>query len=83
LTADDCVQIAPAGECNLAVGEKFQVPGEFTSGTAYAFGDTLYFAQVETVEREDAVGLSQFGLLDDYGFGLISSRPEHRLPFSS
>ena len=73
LAADYGIQISTPGQRHQAMGEQFQVPGELASGASDPLGDGLNLAQVRGIEGKDSIRLPQLGLLDDDGFGLISS----------
>ena len=73
LAPDKGIQVTPAGQRDLAVGEQLKVPGELAPGAAHSLGDGLNLAQVGGVEGKDSICLPQPGLFDNYGFRLVGS----------
>ena len=73
LASGDGVNVPPAGKRYHAVREQFEVPGHLAFGFSDTFSKALDFTQVGRIEGKNAVCLTELGLLDGDGFGLVIS----------
>ena len=74
----DDVEVAPAGEHQVKLGEGLDAAADATPGAAHTLGDGTDLAVLRCQQRDDAVGLAQVEVGQHDGAGLVAAWSWHR-----